>query len=67
MGPSLVSATAASGLIRRWIGHIASFETPASPAPQDKVFLYAIYEPVLILRSAHRARLEGRMTRLQLG
>ena len=53
------------GLARH--AHRASFETRPADAPQDEViFLNAINRLFLILRSAGTARLEGRLTVVQV-
>jgi len=44
----------------------ASFETAASRPPQDEGFFLIMSNTCLILRSAEKARLEGRMTVTQL-
>ena len=48
-----------------WIGRRASFETAALRPPQDEEFSQCRQSLILILRSARRARLEGRKTVMQ--
>src|SRR5882672_11146757 len=51
--------------VRDWNRHCASFETAAARPPQDEEYFFAPSTIHLILRSALRARLEGRTLVMQ--